>query len=109
MEYWITIVDDDAQSLTSARLILGEEKMRISCLRSGRDLLKFIEKNAPDLVLLDVMMPEMDGFETLKALREYEEKMGRSNIPVIFLTGENDQALPLTDVKNGQGTVFGYL
>jgi diguanylate cyclase (GGDEF)-like protein len=90
MEYWITIVDDDAQSLTSARLILGEEKIRISCLRSGRDLLKFIEKNAPDLVLLDVMMPEMDGFETLKALREYEEKMGRSNIPVIFLTGEND-------------------
>ncbi len=92
MGNWIVIVDDEAICLTNARKMLSEENMRVSCLRSGRELLKFIEKNTPDLILLDIMMPDMDGFETYHALREFEGKEGRPYIPVVFCTGENDNA-----------------
>ena len=93
MEHWIVVVDDETMSLTNVRNMLCEENMRVSCLRSGADLLKFIEKNSPDLILLDIMMPEMDGFETYHALRELEDREGRPHIPVIYITGENDTAI----------------
>ena len=86
MSYWIAVVDDEALSLTNARILLGEEGMRVSCLRSGPDLLKFIEKNSPDLIILDILMPEMNGFEAYRALRNYEDQAGRPHVPVIFLT-----------------------
>ncbi|MCR4807131.1 MAG: hypothetical protein K5857_05595 [Lachnospiraceae bacterium] len=46
MNYWVAVVDDEAMSLTNAKNMLGEEGMRVSCLRSGNDLLKFVEKNS---------------------------------------------------------------
>ncbi|MCR5687946.1 MAG: diguanylate cyclase [Lachnospiraceae bacterium] len=91
MSNWIVVVDDEAMSLTSAKTLLGSEDMKISCLRSGRELLMFMDKNDPDLILLDVMMPEMDGFETLKALRDAEQEKGKLETPVIFLTGDVDE------------------
>ncbi len=101
MGYWIVVVDDDALSLTNAKSLLGDEDMKVSCLRSGRDLLKFTEKNSPDLILLDVMMPEMDGFETYGALRAKEDEAGKAHIPVIFLTGENDSEVERRGLKAG--------
>lgn len=90
MSDWIVVVDDEALSLANARNMLHEAGMRVSCVRSGRDFLAFMEKHQPDLVLLDVLMPEMDGFETYSRLRDLEEEGGRKQTPVIFLTGEND-------------------
>ena len=87
---WVVIVDDEALSLTNAKNMLAEQGIRVNCLLSGKDFLKFIKKNEPDLILLDVMMPEMDGFETLRLLREFEASAGRKPIPVIFLTGEKN-------------------
>ena len=87
MGYWIVVVDDDAMALTHVKNILREQDMRVSCLRSGQDLLKFMTKNAPDLVLLDIQMPEMDGFETYQALRHIETDAGREPTPIIFLSG----------------------
>ena len=101
MNEWVVVVDDEALCLTNARNILGEEKMRVSCLKSGKDLLRFMEKNTPDLILLDVLMPEMDGFETYRALREFEEKAGMLKTPVIFLTGENDSETEERGLKLG--------
>ncbi len=101
MKYWITIVDDEILTLKSARIILEKENMRVSCLSSGAQLLKFIKKNTPDLILLDIVMPEMDGFDTYEALREYETLMGQSPIPVFFLTGENDDYLERKGLKLG--------
>ena len=77
MNCWIVVVDDEALSLTNAKNLLNEQDMRVSCLRSGQDLLKFMAKNEPDLILLDILMPEMDGFETYHALRQMEEETGR--------------------------------
>ena len=101
MSDWVVVVDDEALSLTNARNLLNAENMRVSCLRSGGELLRFMEKNSPDLVLLDIMMPQMDGFETYHALRALEEREGRTPTPVIFLTGENDADVERRGLKAG--------
>ena len=87
MGIWIVVVDDDPLALTHTKRILREQDMRVSCLRSGRDLLKFMSKNVPDLILLDIQMPEMDGFETYQEVRHMEEVEGREPTPIIFLSG----------------------
>ncbi|MBR5420307.1 MAG: diguanylate cyclase [Lachnospiraceae bacterium] len=89
---WIMITDDDPMSLQVARDMLNEQEIRVSTACSGRDLLKFMKGHSPDLILLDIRMPEMDGFETFRQLRELEAGEGRRHTPVIFLTGENDSA-----------------
>ena len=69
MSDWILVVDDDASNLRMASHILSIEKMRVSCLKSGEDALRFLQENRPDLILLDIHMPGMDGFETIAAVR----------------------------------------
>ena len=84
---WILVVDDDVQNLKVATRILGDYGVKVSCLSSGSDALKFLSFNRPDLVLLDVHMPGMDGFETLE---EIKSDPAMSSIPVIFLTADED-------------------
>lgn len=87
MSDWITVVDDTAANLRTISHILTAEQMRVSALRSGEKLLEFLESNTPDLILLDVHMPQMNGFEALKKIRQME---GAKQIPVIFLTADED-------------------
>ena len=87
MSDWILVVDDDTSNLRMASHILTGEGMRVSCLKSGAEALKFLEKNIPNLILMDIHMPEMDGFETLNRIKEKEEL---ANIPTIFLTADDD-------------------
>lgn len=101
MGYWIVVVDDEPLSLKNAKDHLSRNDMRVSCLRSGRDLLTFMKMNEPDLILLDILMPEMDGFETYRELRKYEDMAGRPQIPVIFLTGEKDSETERRGLKAG--------
>ncbi len=101
MGYWVVVVDDEPLSLKNAKMLLGGEDMRISCLRSGGELLTFLEKNNPDLILLDVIMPEMDGFATINAVRQFEKEARRAWTPVIFLTGENDSEIERRGLKEG--------
>ncbi len=84
---WILVVDDDVQNLKVASRILGDYGVKVSCLASGSDALKFLAFNKPDLVLLDVHMPGMDGFETLEEMKARPET---AKIPVIFLTADED-------------------
>lgn len=101
MDYWIVVVDDEPLSLKNAKMLLGSQGMKVSCLRSGTELLKFLEKNEPDLILLDVLMPEMDGFETISAVRDYEERVGKRKTPIIFLTGESDSEIERRGLREG--------
>ena len=101
MDYWIVAVDDEPLCLKNAKEQLNKEGMRVSCLRSGNELLTFIENNEPDLILLDILMPEMDGFETYRALRKQEENAGRAKIPVIFISGENSSEIERRGLKAG--------
>lgn len=64
MSDWILVVDDDTSNLRMASHILSTEKMRVSSLKSGEDAIKFLQKNRPDLLLFDIHMPGMDGFDT---------------------------------------------
>ncbi|WP_149399909.1 response regulator transcription factor [Dictyobacter arantiisoli] len=76
----ILIVDDEPRIRDLVRLNLELERYRVLEASNGIEALDELRDNLPDLVILDVMMPEMDGFETLKAIREV------STVPVIMLT-----------------------
>ena len=85
---WVVIVDDDITNLKMAGMILSKEHMRVTALRSGRALLEYIKDNRPDLILLDKRMPGMDGFETMRLLKQ--QMTPGQEIPVIFLTGDEN-------------------
>ena len=101
MSYRIVVVDDNLVSLKSAKGLLNEQGMQVVCLRSGQELIKYLEKNTADIILLDILMPEMDGFETYSAIRDFEEREKKAPIPVIFLTGENDNDVERRGLKEG--------
>jgi hypothetical protein len=82
----ILVVDDDKVVLKQLRELLRDE-YKISLVDSGKMALKFLEKNRPDLILLDYMMPDMDGFQTLEQIRTNTKYQ---NIPVVFLSGMYD-------------------
>ncbi len=91
MPYQVAVVDDDPSMLTIVRTILSENGMKVIPMKSGNELLSFTEKQTPDIILLDVIMPEIDGFEAYAALRKQEKELGRPETPVIFLTAENSR------------------
>ena len=89
MATWVIVVDDDVMNLQMAGRILSHNNMRVTALKSGRALLEYLKKNGtPDIILLDIKMPEMDGFETLSAVRSWEKSEGRDETPVVFLTAD---------------------
>lgn len=92
MKSIILVVDDDKTNLMLAQKILLPE-YRFAACNSGMAALKYLENNRPDLILLDINMPDMDGFEVMEQLRLKEET---ASIPVIFLTADN---LTQTEVK----------
>ncbi len=98
MNDWILVVDDDTSNLRMASHILSAEKMRVSCLKSGEDAIKFLKENKPDLILLDIHMPGMNGFDTYAAVRENQDT---ENIPVIFLTADDDSDTETRGLKVG--------
>lgn len=98
MDNWILVVDDDISNLRMASHILGEEKMRVSCLKSGEDAIKFLQENRPDLILLDIHMPGMNGFETMAVIKGNE---ATADIPVIFLTADDDSNAETKGLKAG--------
>lgn len=84
--YHILIVDDDKTNLSAAKNALSGT-YKITAVTSGEQALKFLKNNGCDLILLDINMPEMDGFEVMERLRATPE---RADIPIIFLTADND-------------------
>ncbi len=82
----ILIVDDNKTNLASARAVLNGV-YKVTAVTSGAQALKFLEVNSCDLILLDIKMPEMDGFEVMKRIGENE---ACGDIPIIFLTADND-------------------
>ena len=90
----ILIVDDDHSCLAIAKHTL-ETDFDVIAADSGEAALKIIDKELPDLVILDVYMPEMDGFQLLKKIREI------GDIPVVFLTADSDKALEERCFKEG--------
>ena len=87
---WVIVVDDDRNDQRLACEMLRRAGIRTSAMRSGAAALDYIRKGGmPDLILLDVNMPETDGFETLRLLREQMDP--ENEIPVVLMTGEEEQ------------------
>ena len=81
----ILVVDDESRMVRFVRMNLELEGYKVTEAGDGMEALEKVRDQLPDLVLLDVMMPEMDGFETLERLREI------STVPVIMLTVKGDE------------------
>ena len=96
----VVIVDDDGMNRKIAEQVLsGNDNMQVDCLSSGFELLEYLKSHQPDLILLDVKMPEMDGFETMSRLKG--STMIYRNIPVIFLTAEDSRESEILGLKLG--------
>lgn len=93
----IFLVDDDPTNLMAGRNAL-EGHYDVLTLNSGERLLSTIEKKAPDLILLDVEMPEMNGYEVIKAMKGSDVT---ADIPIIFLTAKNDSESELIGLSLG--------
>ena len=81
----ILVVDDEPRLTSMMRLNLETDGLRVQVASSGREALDALREEMPDLILLDVMMPNMDGFEALRRIRV------ASQVPVIMLTAMNEE------------------
>lgn len=95
MTYKIALVDDDRNILTSVALALEAEGFTVTQYHDGEEGLKGITENPPDLVVLDVKMPRLDGMEVLTKLRE------TSTLPAIFLTSKDDEVDQVLGLRLG--------
>ena len=84
----VLAVDDTPENLDVVKGLLTP-KFVVKAAVNGMMALKIVEKQSPDLILLDIRMPGMDGFEVCRRLKENEAS---ADIPVVFLTGESDAA-----------------
>ena len=82
----VLAVDDTPENLDVVKGLLTP-KFVVKAAVNGMMALKIVEKQSPDLILLDIRMPGMDGFEVCRRLKENEAS---ADIPVVFLTGESD-------------------
>jgi two-component system response regulator ChvI len=91
----IALVDDDRNILTSVSIALEAEGYRIMTYTDGASALDGFKTSPPDLAILDIKMPRMDGMELLRRLRQ------KSDMPVIFLTSKDDEIDELFGLKMG--------
>ena len=94
----VVIADDDLEILTMVRTLLRRRDVKLVEASDGEEAMRLIRENEPDLVVLDVMMPGMSGWEICKAIREDE---GLSSTGVIMLTGIGERLNEMTSPLYG--------
>lgn len=99
----ILVVDDDAMNLRMAEFILEREGYIVCKAESGMECLNYLKDNKPDLILLDIEMPVMNGIKTLEIIKANEDL---AEIPVMFLTAAADVG---TVVEAGNLGVVDYI
>jgi len=95
MKETIALIDDDRNILTSLSMALEKEGFKIQTYLDGESALIGIARTPPDLAVIDIKMPKMDGEELLKKLRK------KTSLPVIFLTSKDDEIDELLGLKLG--------
>lgn len=95
MAHKIALVDDDRNILTSVTMALETEGFDVTSYNDGESALEGLLAEMPELVVLDIKMPRMDGLEVLTKLRE------KSNVPVIFLTSVDDEIDQVVGLRMG--------
>lgn len=98
MKAKVLVVDDEQDILELVSLILSEEGLQVFQAEEGLSALEIARKEKPDLILLDIMMPEIDGWEVLKMLKIEEET---KNIPVAMLTCKTETRDKVLGIQEG--------
>ncbi|RME24610.1 MAG: response regulator [Deltaproteobacteria bacterium] len=98
----ILVVDDDPDILTLEQRVLTREGFEVVTVDNGKQAIELLSREKFDLVLLDVMMPEVDGFEVSRAFTESGENR---RVPVVFVTARDDAGAMREGFSAG-GTVF---
>ena len=95
MSHTIALVDDDRNILTSISMALENEGFKVQTYIDAENALVGISRNPPDLAVIDIKMPRMDGEELLKRLRK------KTTIPILFLTSKDEEVDELLGLKLG--------
>jgi|TARA_Y100000817_G_scaffold224662_1_gene177648 two-component system response regulator ChvI len=95
MKHTIALIDDDRNILTSISIALEKEGFNVQTYLDGESALIGLTRTPPDLAVIDIKMPKMDGEELLKKLRK------KTSLPVIFLTSKDDEIDELLGLKLG--------
>ena len=95
MNQTIALIDDDRNILTSISMALEKEGFNVQTYLDGESALIVLSRTPPDLAIIDIKMPKMDGEELLKKLRK------KTNLPVIFLTSKDEEVDELLGLKLG--------
>lgn len=93
----ILVVDDDKMNLMMVQKMLGI-RYDVFCASSGYDAILYLRNHVPDMILLDLHMPEMNGLEVLERIRDMR---GLADVPVIFLTADNERETEVEILKAG--------
>jgi CheY-like chemotaxis protein len=89
MKTSVLIVDDNQDILFSVKESLeSDPEYSVECAKSGKECLEKMKSYKPDIILMDIMMPEMDGFEVVANIKASEAS---KNIPIMFLTAKTDK------------------
>ena len=94
----VLVVDDEEDILELLRFNLSKEGYQVSCVPSGEEALKFARAKVPDLILLDIMLPGIDGLEVCRRLKADGATKG---IPIVMLTAKGEEADIVTGLELG--------
>jgi DNA-binding response OmpR family regulator len=94
----VLVVDDDRNAVDILNRLLTKEGFVVQCAHGGREALAQVAAHPIDVILLDVMMPDMDGFQVCEALRQNESTRG---IPIILLTAKDDMETRVVGMRLG--------
>ena len=91
----VLVVDDEKLIVKGIRFSLEQDGMEVECAYDGEEALRLATENAYDMILLDLMLPKMDGFEVCQHIREF------SNVPIIMLTAKGDDMDKILGLEYG--------
>ena len=91
----VLVVDDEKLIVKGIRFSLEQEKMQVDCAYDGEEALEYVRNNTYDIILLDVMLPKLTGFEVCQQIREF------SNVPIIMLTAKGDDMDKILGLEYG--------
>lgn len=91
----VLVVDDEKLIVKGIRFSLEQDGMEVDCAYDGEEALNLAKANTYDMVLLDVMLPKMDGFEVCQAIREF------SDMPIVMLTAKGDDMDKILGLEYG--------
>ncbi|MBU4305026.1 MAG: response regulator [Candidatus Omnitrophica bacterium] len=91
MKKHILIIDDEVLVVKTLRKLLSSEGYAVTVAQSGQEALEKVKCGEFNLIVCDMRMPQMDGVDTIKEIREYLKKQGKPPVPEIFITGYADE------------------